>query len=129
MEAMAQRRGSMDDSFHLPNFPHMAWVDLSALPTIVIMPSLRARDECTRIESNLKDIAASLFHSHHPYVLLPGVQKNYELCNNSLEPHHHTTAMLNKTACHLPSHGASIGRPVLRTCATWTCSKIIIHSY
>ena len=46
MEAMAQRRGSMDDSFHLPNFPHMAWVDPSALPTIVIMPSLRARDEC-----------------------------------------------------------------------------------
>ena len=32
METMAQRRGSMDDSFHLPNFPHMAWVDPSALP-------------------------------------------------------------------------------------------------
>ena len=46
MEAMAQHRGSMDDSFHLPNFPHMAWVNPSALPTIVIMPSLRARDEC-----------------------------------------------------------------------------------
>ena len=46
METMAQRRGSMDDSFHLPNFPHMAWVDPSALPTIVMMPSLRARLEC-----------------------------------------------------------------------------------
>ena len=46
METMARRRGSMDDSFHQPNFSHMAWVDLSALPTIVIMPSLRARFEC-----------------------------------------------------------------------------------
>ena len=46
METMAQRRSSMDDSFHLPNFPHMAWVDPSALPAIVIMPSLRARFEC-----------------------------------------------------------------------------------
>ena len=26
----------------VPNFPHMAWVDPSALPTIVLMPSLRA---------------------------------------------------------------------------------------
>ena len=26
METMAQRRVSLDDSFHLPNFPHMAWV-------------------------------------------------------------------------------------------------------
>ena len=42
---MAQRHVSMDDSFHLPNFPHMAWVDPSALPAIVIMPSLRARFE------------------------------------------------------------------------------------
>ena len=25
METVAQRRASMDDSFHLPNFPHMAW--------------------------------------------------------------------------------------------------------
>ena len=46
METMAQRRGTMDDSFHLPNFPHMAWVGPSALPTIVMMPSLRARLEC-----------------------------------------------------------------------------------
>ena len=46
METMAQRHVSMDDSFHLPNFPHMAWVDPSALPAIVIMPSLRARFEC-----------------------------------------------------------------------------------
>ena len=45
METLAQCRGSRDDSFHLPNFPHMAWVDLSALPTIIIMPSLRARFE------------------------------------------------------------------------------------
>ena len=48
METMAPRRGSMDDSFHLPNFPRMAWVDPSALPAIVTMPSLRARFECTR---------------------------------------------------------------------------------
>ena len=27
METMAQRRGSMDDSFHRPNLSHMAWVD------------------------------------------------------------------------------------------------------
>ena len=40
MDTMAQRCGSMDDSFHLPNFPHMAWVGMSALSTIVIMPSL-----------------------------------------------------------------------------------------
>merc|ERR1719370_1736293 len=46
METVAQRRASMDDSFDLPNFPHMAWVDPSALPTIVIVPSLRARLEC-----------------------------------------------------------------------------------
>ena len=45
-ETMAQRRGSMDDSFHLPNFPHMARVGPSALPTIVMMPSLRADLEC-----------------------------------------------------------------------------------
>ena len=45
METLAQCHGSRDDSFHLPNFPHMAWVDLSALPAIVIMPSLRARFE------------------------------------------------------------------------------------
>ena len=32
METMAQRRDSMDDSIHLPNFPHMAWVNPSALP-------------------------------------------------------------------------------------------------
>ena len=32
METMAQRRNSMDDSIHLPNFPHMAWVNPSALP-------------------------------------------------------------------------------------------------
>ena len=43
-ETMAQRRGSINDSFHLPNFPHMAWVDPSALPTIVIVPSLRELD-------------------------------------------------------------------------------------
>ena len=30
---MAQRRGSMDDSFHLPNFPHMAWVDPISSPS------------------------------------------------------------------------------------------------
>ena len=46
METMAPRRGLMDDSSHLPNFPHMAWVDPLALPTIVIIPSLRARPEC-----------------------------------------------------------------------------------
>ena len=46
MKTMAQRRVSMDDSFHLPNFPHMAWVDPSALPAIVSRPSLRARLEC-----------------------------------------------------------------------------------
>ena len=46
METMAQHRGSMDGSFHQPNFPHMAWVDPSALPAIVILPSLRARFEC-----------------------------------------------------------------------------------
>ena len=40
MLTLAQRRASMDDSFHLPNFPHMAWVGPLALPTIVIMPSL-----------------------------------------------------------------------------------------
>ena len=39
MEAMAKLRGSMDDSFHLPDFPHMAWVNLSALPAIAIMPA------------------------------------------------------------------------------------------
>ena len=38
MEAMAQRHVSMDDSFHLPNFPHMAYVDPSALPALAIMP-------------------------------------------------------------------------------------------
>ena len=54
METMAQRHVSMDDSFHLPNFPHMAWVDPSALPTIVIMPSLRARFECITISHGLK---------------------------------------------------------------------------
>ena len=27
METMAQRRGSMDDSFHLPNFPHRVQVN------------------------------------------------------------------------------------------------------
>ena len=27
IEIMAQRLGSMDDSFHLPNLPQMAWVD------------------------------------------------------------------------------------------------------
>ena len=32
METMAQRRDLMDDLFHLPNFPHMAWVNPSALP-------------------------------------------------------------------------------------------------
>ena len=42
METMAQRRGSMDDSFHLPNFPHMAWIDPSALPAI-----------CPRLEHDL----------------------------------------------------------------------------
>ena len=46
METMAQRHVSMDDSIHLPNFPHMAWVDPSALPAIVVIPSLRARFEC-----------------------------------------------------------------------------------
>ena len=25
METMAQRRGSMDDSFNLSSFPHMGW--------------------------------------------------------------------------------------------------------
>ena len=46
METMAQRCGSIDVSFHLPNFPHMAWDGLLALPSIVIMPSLWARLEC-----------------------------------------------------------------------------------
>ena len=32
MGTMAQRHASIDDSFHLPNFPHMAWVNPSALP-------------------------------------------------------------------------------------------------
>ena len=32
MRTMAQRHASIDDSFHLPNFPHMAWVNPSALP-------------------------------------------------------------------------------------------------
>ena len=45
METMAQRRSSMDDSFHLPNFPHMARASSSALPTIVMMPSLKAQLE------------------------------------------------------------------------------------
>ena len=40
METMAQGQVSMDDSFHRHNFPHMVWVDPSALPAIVIMPSL-----------------------------------------------------------------------------------------
>ena len=39
METMAQSRGSMDYSFHLPIFPDMAWLAPSALP----VPSLRAR--------------------------------------------------------------------------------------
>ena len=55
METMAQRRASMDDPFHLPNFPHMAWVDPSALPTIVIMPSLRARLECISLHRFIND--------------------------------------------------------------------------
>ena len=38
---MAQRRGSMDDSFHLPNSHHMAWVGPSAMASIVMMPSHR----------------------------------------------------------------------------------------
>ena len=46
METIAQRRGSMDDSLHQPNLPHMAWVDQSALPAMGIMPLLRARFEC-----------------------------------------------------------------------------------
>ena len=29
---VTQRHASIDDSFHLPNFPHMAWVNPSALP-------------------------------------------------------------------------------------------------
>ena len=64
METMAQRRGSMDDSFHLPNFPHMAWVDPSALPAIVIMPSLRARFECIYriVLSTLSSPSASPIH-------------------------------------------------------------------
>ena len=45
METMAPTIGSMDDSFYLPNFPHMAWVDPSELLAIVT-PSLRARIEC-----------------------------------------------------------------------------------
>ena len=42
IETKAQRRDSMDDSFHLPNFPHShinIWVGLSALPTIVKIPT------------------------------------------------------------------------------------------
>ena len=66
METMAQHRASMDDSFHLPNFPHMAWVDPSALPTIVIMPSLRARLECIfyRIAFNDTQISQRVPHPH-----------------------------------------------------------------
>ena len=32
METMAQRRDLIDESFHLPNFPQIAWVNPSALP-------------------------------------------------------------------------------------------------
>ena len=64
METVAQRRASMDDSFHLPNFPHMAWVDPSALPTIVIVPSLRARLECISLHRYGTLVSQRVPHPH-----------------------------------------------------------------
>ena len=37
METVAQRHGSIDDSFGLPNFPHMGWVGPSAWLTKVMI--------------------------------------------------------------------------------------------
>ena len=52
METMAQRHDSMNDSFHLPNSPHMAWVGPSALPTMVMMPSHKAQQQIPEENTN-----------------------------------------------------------------------------
>ena len=97
METNAHHRASMDDLFHLPNFPHMVWVDPSALPTIVMMPSLRARLECILLHRLFNDTLVSQLVPH-PHTISQGRCLTYANGLGCLMTKHHQLFFLQNEA-------------------------------